>query len=335
MPTIHEVAKYAGVSAITVSRVINNSGYFSQEVRERVEKAIAELGYVPNTLARSLRSRRTQTVALMVTDITNPFFTTLARGVEDTANQAGYTVIFCNTDESQEKEEKYLKVLLQKQVDGLLLVPTQSSGKAIQQIQTHGTPVVVLDRRIPDVAVDTVRCDSVDGAYQLARYLISLGHRQIAILSGAPGISTADDRVTGYRKALAEANIDIDEQYIFRGAVTPESGYRMTRQAVSLSLRPTALIASNNFITIGAMKALQEIGLEVPDDVALVGFDDLPPAMVTFPFFTVTSQPAYEMGTTAMELLLKRLEGKESDPYQEVILPTQLIIRHSSGEPMR
>lgn len=335
MPTIHDVAKRAGVGSITVSRVINHSGYISPQTRERVEKAIAELGYVPNTLARSLRSHRTNTVGLIVTDITNPFFTTLARGVEDTANQAGYTVIFCNTDESQEKEEKYLTVLLQKQVDGLLFVPTQSHASAIRQIQKHGTPVVVIDRRVPDGAVDTVRCDSVDGAYQLTRYLLSLGHRQIAVMSGPVGISTADDRVAGYQKALGEANIDSDEAFIFRGDFTQDSGYAMTQRALNLALRPTALIAANNFLTIGAMKALQEVGLDVPEDIALVGFDDLPPAMVTFPFFTVASQPAYDMGTRAMNLLLERLEDKEQNDIQDVILPTRLIIRHSSGQPIR
>jgi LacI family transcriptional regulator len=335
MPTIHDVAKRAGVGSITVSRVINNSGYISSETRERVQKAIVELGYVPNTLARSLRSRRTNTVALMVTDITNPFFTTLARGVEDAANEAGYTVIFCNTDESAAKEEKYLNVLLQKQVDGLLLVPTQRNVNTIQQILKHGTPVVVLDRRISEVDVDTVRCDSLDGAYKLTEYLVSLGHRQIAVMSGAVGVSTADDRVAGYQKALVENGITIDERFIFRGEFTPDSGYSMTKQAINLPLRPTALIAANNFITIGAMKALQEVGMKVPEDMALAGFDDLPPAIVTFPFFTVVCQPAYEMGTQAMQLLLKRLNDKEMGAFQEVILPTQLIVRRSTGPPFK
>jgi LacI family transcriptional regulator len=335
MPTIHDVAKRAGVGSITVSRVINNSGYISSETRERVQKAIVDLGYVPNSLARSLRSRRTNTVALMVTDITNPFFTTLARGVEDAAIGAGYTVIFCNTDESAAKEEKYLNVLLQKQVDGLLLVPTQRSVNTIQQIQKHGTPVVVLDRRIPAVDVDTVRCDSLEGAYKLTNYLVSLGHRQIAVMSGAVGVSTADDRVAGYQKALAESGIAIDERFIFRGEFTPDSGYSMTKQAINLPLRPTALIAANNFITIGAMKALQEVGMQVPEDMALAGFDDLPPTIVTFPFFTVVSQPAYEMGTQAMQLLLKRLNDKEIGAFQEVLLPTQLIVRRSSGPPVK
>jgi LacI family transcriptional regulator len=315
--------------------VINNSGYISSETRERVQKAIVDLGYVPNSLARSLRSRRTNTVALMVTDITNPFFTTLARGVEDAAIGAGYTVIFCNTDESAAKEEKYLNVLLQKQVDGLLLVPTQRSVNTIQQIQKHGTPVVVLDRRIPAVDVDTVRCDSLEGAYKLTNYLVSLGHRQIAVMSGAVGVSTADDRVAGYQKALAENGIALDERFIFRGEFTPDSGYSMTKQAINLPLCPTALIAANNFITIGAMKALQEVGMQVPEDMALAGFDDLPPAIVTFPFFSVVSQPAYEMGTQAMQLLLKRLNDKEMGAFQEVLLPTQLIVRRSSGPPVK
>lgn len=331
MVNIRDVANKAEVGPITVSRVINNTGYVRPETRERVNKAIQELGYVPNTLARSLRSRRTHTLALMVTDITNPFFTTLARGVEDASNSSGYTVIFGNTDESPAKEEQYINVLLQKQVDGILLVPTQNKSNTIRQIQKHNTPVVVLDRRVSDVDVDFVRCDSIEGAYLLTQHLVSLGHRQIAMLSGPLGVSTADDRVAGYCKALVEAGITLDERNIFRGDLTPEGGYRMTQQAIHLPLRPTALVAANNFITIGAMRALQEAGLEVPEDIALAGFDDFPPAMTIFPFFTIISQPAYEMGTRATHLLLARLEDDSPGDYEEVILPSQLIIRHSSG----
>ena len=168
-PTIQDVARLAGVAPITVSRVINRSGYISQETRERVETAIAELDYVPNTLARSLRSRRTLTLALVLTDITNPFFTSVARGVEDTASDAGFTVIFCNTDENEAEEQKYLQVLLQKKVDGMLLVPARSTAKSVEYIQKQNTPVVVLDRRIPQAKSDSVRCDSELGAYQLVQ----------------------------------------------------------------------------------------------------------------------------------------------------------------------
>ena len=178
---------------------------------KRVEAAAAELGYVQNSVARSLRSSRTNTIALIVSDFTNPFFTSLARGVEDTASDAGYTVFFCNTDELTEEEEKYTQVLLQKQVDGFLLVPAHSSPHSIQMIQKHNIPLVIIDRWVPDVKVDSVRCDSEDGSYQLTRLLLSLGHRNIALISGPKDVSTATDRVNGYRKALEGAGLPFDE----------------------------------------------------------------------------------------------------------------------------
>ncbi len=331
MPTIQDVARRAGVAPITASRVINNSGYFSEDIRQRVEAAVAELGYVPNSLARSLRSKRTHTLALVLSDITNPFFTTLARGVEDTASRAGYTVIFCNTDESAAKEQMYLNLLIQKQVDGILLVPSSSAPESIQFIQKHNTPVVVLDRRVAGIDVDTVRADSEAGAYRLVRLLIELRHRCIAILNGPPELSTAVDRFAGYRRALAEAGIELDGSLVFQGAFRQESGYRMAQQSLALQPRPTALFASNNFIGIGAMHALRDAGLRVPEDLALVGFDDLPQAMVIFPFLTVASQPAYDMGQRATELLLARLNGSLSQGCQEIILPIELVIRQSSG----
>lgn len=334
MPTIHDVAKRAGVAPITVSRVINNSGYFSDEIRDRVQKAVTELGYAPNLLARGLRSKRTNTLALILTDITNPFFTTLARGVEDAASDAGFTVIFCNTDESEAEEARYLQVLLQKQVDGFLLVPAQSKAGAVEIIRQHGEPVVVLDRRIPFENVDIVRCDSEGGARDLIRLLISLGHRKVAVLSGPHGVSTAEDRVSGYCQALQEADIPINKNNIFFGEFNQKGGYEMARQALNLYPRPTALFAANNFIAGGAMKALQEADLEIPEDIALVGFDDFSPAMNFFPFFTVVSQPAYEMGRQATQLLLAKLSGLAQNTYREIVLPTQLIVRHSSGGPI-
>jgi LacI family transcriptional regulator len=333
MATIHDVAKRAGVASITVSRVINNSGYFSQGTRQRVEAAIAELGYVPNRLARSLRSKRTNILALVLTDITNPFFTTLARGVEDTASDAGFIVIFCNTDESETEEQKYLQVLLQQQVDGILLVPARSTSDSVELVQKHGTPVVVLDRRLPSSAkVDVVRCESVDGAYRLVQLLIGLGHRQIAVLSGPKIVSTAKDRVTGYRQAMVEAGIDNRLQLVYYGAFTQSSGYEMAQQVLNVNPRPTALFAANNLIAIGALKAVRDARLRVPEDIAMVSFDDLPANLLTSPFFTVAVQPAYEMGQKATQLLLARLAGKAPERCQEVILPTDLVVRQSSGQ---
>ena len=333
MPTIRDVAKRAGVAPTTVSRVINNSGYVRTETRERVEAAIAELGYVPNTLARSLRFKKTNTLALVLPDITNPFWTTVARGVEDAASDRGFNVILCNTDESETEQTKYLTVLLQKQIDGIVLAPACSTAEPVELIQKQGVPVVVLDRHVPCAQVDIVRCDSVTGAYRLIRHLLSLGHRRIGILSGPQGVSTAEDRVVGYQQALKEIGQDVDQGLVYYGEFTQASGYEMTQQTLTVTPRPTALFAANNFIAVGSLRALQDAGLRVPDDMTLVSFDDLPPAFVIDPFLTVTAQPAYEMGHRATELLLARLSGLAPTEYQKIILATETIVRKSSGPP--
>jgi LacI family transcriptional regulator len=296
-----------------------------------VEAAISELGFVPNRLASGLRSKRTNTLALVLTDITNPFFTTIARGVEDIASEAGYTVIFCNTDESVAKERMYLQMLLEKRVDGVLLVPALSGIDSVKLLKKQGTPIVVIDRRLPELQTDVVRCDSEGGAYDLTRLLISLGHREIVILNGPCGVSTAEDRLTGYRRALAEAGIPQYKENEYCGAFTQESGFKMAHQAMQKNNKISAVFAANNFIAFGTLKALQEMRLRVPEDVAVVSFDDLPTSLVTFPFLTVAAQPAYEMGKKAMEIMLDRLDGGLSDQYQEVVLPADIVVRQSSG----
>jgi LacI family transcriptional regulator len=330
MPTIHDVAKRAGVAPITVSRVINDSGYASPETRKRVEMAIAELGYVPNVLARSLRSKRTNTIALVITDITNPFFTSISRGVEDTASAAGYTTIYCNTDESEEKEKKYLHWFLQKRVDGILLVPAHNTPDSVEFIQEQGTAVVLLDRKIPCLEIDVVRCDSEAGAYSLIKLLIDRGHRHIAALGGPRGVSTVEDRITGYRRALAEASLT-DYEHVYYGPFTQDSGYDLATQALAHTPPPTAIFGANNFISIGAMKALRDSGVRVPEEMAVVSFDDLPSTLVVDPFLTVAAQPAYQMGQKAAELLLNRLSGETPQECEEIILPIEIIVRRSSG----
>lgn len=332
MPTIRDVARRAGVGVATVSRVLNNSGYVSSVTRARVLQAVEELGYVPNRLARGLRSKRTQTLGLVLTDITNPFWTTVARGVEDAASAQGFSVILCNTDESPDKEAEYVDLLLQKQVDGFLLVPACNTTSAIERIRDRQVPVVVLDRRV-SVPVDTVRGDSEGGAYALTTYLLALGHRRIAVLSGSEQVSTAVDRVVGYRRALEEAGIAFDPRLVFYRAFTQDAGAAMTEAALALIPRPTALFAANNFIAIGAFRVLQERGLRVPGDCSLVGFDDLPPSLLFNPFLTVVSQPVYEMGWRAAELLIARLSATVNAPPEEILLPAELIVRRSSGPP--
>ena len=330
MPTIKDVAKLAGVAPITASRVINNSGYASDRVRRRVLDAAGELGYSPNAVARSLRSNQTRILALVLTDVTNPFWTTVARGVEDAASKTGFNVILCNTDESEEKQQKYLDTLAQKRVDGILLVPAGSSSEPIDFLNQQEIPIVLLDRWLPGIRVNSVRCDSKGGAYELTRLLLSLGHRQIAVINGPKEVSSAQDRTAGFLQALTDSGITPQANLIQYGDFTVESGQEMTTKILALPERPTAIFACNNFLAIGALKTLQQAGLQVPNDISIVAFDDLPSAMVVSPFLTAAAQPAYEMGQRATQLLLNNLNDKISLTPQEIILPVKVFRRESS-----
>ncbi|MEN8173069.1 MAG: LacI family DNA-binding transcriptional regulator [Chloroflexota bacterium] len=332
MPTIRDVAKLAGVAPITVSRVINNSGYVKDETRARVEAVIDELGYVPNMLGLSLRSKQTMTLAVIITDITNPFWTTVTRGIEDVAQANGYSIILCNTDESEEKQEQYLQMLLRRRIDGILMVPVTSKADPIKLVKKQNIPVVVMDRHVPGVDVDIVRSDTEEGAYQITKYLLSLGHQRIAMLAGPQSTSTATDRVDGYCRALRDAGLAKRDDHIFWGEFSIEAGYKTAQQMLTDLPDVTAFFAANNFIAIGAMQLLKEKNKRVPEDIALVTIDDIPPGFTLAPFFTVVTQPALEMGKQAAQLLLNRVDGTVNGVCQEIILPVQMIIRASSGE---
>ncbi len=329
MATIREVAKRAGVAAITVSRVINRSGYVGEGTRRRVEEAIRELDYVPNVLARGLRSKRTHTLGLVVTDITNAFWTTVARGAEDAAVRDGYAVFLCNTDEDAGKQERYLQALLSRRVEGVIIAPASSQPAALQALSRAGLPFVMVDRRVPGLVADLVLGDSVGGARLLVEHLLSRGHRRIAHLGGPAGISTADDRERGYREALAAAGIAVEPGLVQRGDYRLESGYHLMRRLLERPQLPTAVCAANNVLGVGALAALREKGLRVPGDMAVACFDDLPQASLIDPFLTVVAQPAYEFGTIAVGLLLERLADPHRAP-QTVTLPVDLIVRRST-----
>jgi LacI family transcriptional regulator len=339
MSTISDVAKRAGVSAMTVSRVVNGTGYTSAETRARVEAAIDELGYVPNALARQLRSKRTKSIALLVADISNPFFTTIARGVEDFFVSHGYSVMFCNTDEDAAEEEQYLRMLIERQIDGVLLVPARSSGESFELLHAHRVPVVVIDRRIAARDVDSVRCDSEAGAHALVQHLVELGHRRIAVLTGPATISTSVDRVAGARRALEEAGLELLDDLVQYGGYNfgksnQADGHRMALEMLAgRGERPTAVFCANNFIAFGAIRALRESGLKVPDDVSVVAFDDLPEEWVSEPFLTVARQPAYQIGHTAASMLLDHVSSASQSSGESVVLPFELIIRRSSAPP--
>ena len=332
MPTLLDVAKRAGVSPMTVSRVVNGFGPVSPELRARVEQALAETGYMPNIVARNLRTRRTDTIALLMPDMTNPFFTTLAHGVETAAREAGISLLLANSDEREDEERRLVPMLLQRQVDGLLIIPAGTAAETVRLCREQGVPLVVVDRRPDTPGVDVVRADSEGGALELGRLLVGLGHRRVAVLSGPTSVPTAVDRATGFSRAFVE-EAGLSAPLVLHGAFTIDSGHAMTLSAMRHAPRPTAIFAANNFIAIGVMHGLEELHLRVPDDVAVVGFDDLPRAMVTFPFLTVVAQPAFEMGQRSVAMLLGHLADPDA-PARDVVLPTELVIRRSSGGPV-
>jgi len=267
-----------------------------------------------------------------MTDITNPFYTLIARGVEDAASASGYSVIYCNTDEAVEKEEKNINILVQKQVDGILLVPACGSAKSIKFLQANEIPFVLIDRSLPGTSVDLIHCNSELGGYELISHLINLGHRDVVTITGPREVSTSLERVSGYLRAMSEAGLE-DFVQVYYGSFTQASGYELSRQALAVEPRPTAIFGTNNFISIGVLKALRDVRLRVPKDVSVVGFDDLPESMLVEPYLTVAAQPAYEMGIQATQLLLNRISGDNLEEFREIVLPTRIILRRSSGPP--
>ncbi len=335
MATISDVAKRASVAPATVSRVINDVGNVSPATQEKVRQAIQELGYVPSGVAQSLRSKRTHSLALLVPDITNAFWTTVARGVEDAAHGRDYSVLLCNTDESAVKQLRYLDVVISQRVDGVIIAPYDSDVQNLAKLRHRNIPTVIIDRYIEGWNVDAVSGDSISGAYALVQHLINLGHKRIAMISGPENTSTAADRVAGYRIALGEAGIPLEPGLIKHGEFRVASGERLTYQVLAEGLKPTAIFAANNAIAMGVVDALEKRGLRVPQDIALVCFDDLPNTSHFFPFLTVAVQPAYDMGVNAAQLLLSRLEAEVTLQSRQVVLPTRLIIRHSCGSKIK
>lgn len=335
MSTISDVAKRAGVAPVTVSRVINNAPNVSVSTREKVQQAIKALGYVPSGAAQSLRSKRTRSLALLVSDITNAFWTTVARGVEDAAQSHNYSILLCNTDESKAKQQRYLDVVISQRVDGVIIAPYDSDAENLINLRRRNISTVVIDRQISGWDVDTVIGDSISGARALTQHLISLNHKRIAVISGPENTSTSKDRLAGYQIALNQTGIPFEPDLIKYGEFRSASGEQLTLELLDSAQKPTAIFAANNVIAMGVVDALEKLGLRVPQDIALVCFDDLPNTSHFFPFLTVAVQPAYEMGINAAQLLLSRLEAEVNLQPRHVVLPTRLIIRHSCGSTLK
>jgi LacI family transcriptional regulator len=324
--TIAEVADVAGVSRTTVSHVLSGNRPVAQATRERVEGAIKELGFRPNGLARSLRARRSDTVALIIPDITNPYYPVLARGLDDALS--GHRTLICNTDAARTRELDFAADAFDRHVDGMVLVAFHIGAADLRDIIDSGLPVVSLGASIDDPGVDVVLTDDEHGAFEATRYLIERGHRRIGMMGGAEG--PGQRRGAGYRRALDEAGLASDPGLTAIGGWTRRGGQEAMRVLLTLPDRPTAVFCANDLMAIGALDVARDSGLSIPDDLALVGYDDIEAATLVSPPLTTVVNPAYEAGQAAGRLLLDRMTGRYAGERREVVLRARLVERGSA-----
>ena len=329
--TLKDVAKYANVSQATVSRVLNGNTTVDEVMRDRVHAAILALGYQPNRAARRLRAPSSTVIGLIISDVENPFFMPIIRGVEDAAYARNMNIILCNSDEDISKQSMYLDVMRAERVAGLILIPSPgTSSKSLNTLVQSGIGLTLIDRCLEGVTADTVKVDNVSGAYSAVKHVIDLGYRRIAIIIHSPNISTGPERYEGYLKALNSAHIAFDPDLVKYGDISIESGYQAAYHLLNLPNPPDAIFASNNVMSMGALRAFRELGKRVPEDIALIGFDNLPWLGEFASPLTAISQPSYELGQEAVALLLRRI-AQPSAPARTVILQTTLIVRESCG----
>ncbi|MDR5695265.1 MAG: LacI family DNA-binding transcriptional regulator [Armatimonadota bacterium] len=329
--TIRDIARLTGYSVATVSRVLNGHPHVHPQTRARILSVIQKNGFQPHHAARALATSRTYVLGLLMSDITNPFYPELARGVEDAAAAHGYRVILCNTDGDLQKERAYITSLIRGRVDGLIFASVRLDDSFLQHLVQQRFPLVLANRRFYGLPVDSVAVDNVLGAKRAVSHLISHGHERIVHITGPSYVSNAVERLQGYREAMEEAGLKVRKEWIVAGDFTRRSGYAKAIELLSLKPRPTAIFAENDNMAVGALGAAFELGLRVPEDVAIVGFDDIDLAGAEAIQLTTVSQHTYEMGEKAVSLLLQRIEaGERRDPIQVTLDPT-LIIRRSCG----
>ena len=332
--TIKDVAKRANVSVGTVSNVLSGSTSVGDAIRARVQAAIDHLDYYPDHVARSLKIKRTRSLGLVLSDITNPFFAQVLRGAEDCALANGYVLITLNSDDRFDREKKILSVLRSFRVDGILLIVAPNAGDSthISNVLRSGTPIVCLDRVTENIPLDCVSVNNIDGAQMCVRHLIQQGHRRIGIINGSSTLQTSKQRLAGYLAALKEAQIEVEPGLIKEGDFREASGHRLGKELLLAHRRPTAVFVSNGLMTVGFIHALNELSLHCPEDIAVASFDDLPLADVFRPQITAVSQPAYEIGYGGAQLLIDRLQHKiTSRNPVSICLSPELKIRASTS----
>ncbi len=334
MVTIRDVAAEAGVSIATVSRVINGTGYVSQSARERVLEAMRKLSYQPNAIAQGLRRQATHSVGVLLPRIHESYFSTLVFAIEKTLFAHGYRALFCNTEEDLAKEQDYIAMLLGQRVDAVVyFIPAEDRRANVEQLLEHGIPVVLLERALPGVPASQVLVANFDGACQAIDHLLELGHQRIAVISTGPE-TIPIERIQGAQASLEKAGLPPKALLKLKGAPDFETGHAAALRLLGRSPRPTAIFALTDSMAVGVLHAAYELGLRVPEDLSVIGFDDIPLASFLTPPLTTVAQPIYTIGETAAHILLTQMNDPELPP-QSVTLPTALVMRYSTAPPRR
>ncbi|MCU0072799.1 LacI family transcriptional regulator [Pseudomonas koreensis] len=329
MATIKDVAALAGISYTTVSHVVNKTRPVSEEVRLKVEAAIKSLDYVPSAVARSLKAKTTATIGLLVPNSLNPYFAELARGIEDCCERNGYCVILCNSDDNPDKQRSYLRVLLEKRIDGLIVASAGGDSGLAQGLAGVKTPMVIVDRGLEGVDADLVRIDHEYGAYLATRHLLELGHRDIATIGGPASTSVAQMRQAGFARALKEAGVEVSPSRMLESDFTSTGGYN----AASVLLErnpPSAIFAGNDMIGIGVLRAAAERNVRVPAELSVIGFDDIQMSRYVYPALTTVGQSILQLGEMAAEVLLRRIATPGLATDQRIVTPS-IVLRESTA----
>jgi len=331
--TLKDLAAYCDVHASTVSRVLRGKENLkiSEKTREKIFKAAKKLNYQPNQTARTLRLKKSNTIGLIVPDISNPFFSRIARRIDNLAYDAGYMLIVVSTDENQEKELHFLNELMSRGIEGLMIISAQDEYKHIQGLLNINFPLVLIDRDFENFNSNVIISNNEEASYEAVKYLSELGHKRIAVLSGRQNLYSIKKRIQGYKKAVKDFNLEKNPNLIAGDGHRIEDGFNATMKLLNLKVPPTALILSGNLISIGALTAIQEKGLRVPQDISIIGFtDSLHSEFLSTPLSTV-SHPLQEIGEKAINLLFKHIKSSKKLPFEKIMVETILTIRDSVG----
>jgi LacI family transcriptional regulator, fructose operon transcriptional repressor len=329
MASIKDVAEKAGVSVATVSRVLANKPHVRPEIRDAVMRVVVEMDYRPSRIASSMRRQSSRVIGVMIGDIRNPFFTAITRAIEDAANLQDMNIFLCNTDENPDKEQAYVDTLLDERVAGLIVTPTVNPKPVFNAFIESGIPLVAIDRRIQGANIDCVLSDNRESAALLTNHLVENGYTKIGALFGLKNSFTGRERMEGYRRALEDHEIKYDPRFSAYTSPREDFGEALIDQWLTLPDHPQAILTGNSRLTIGALNAIQKAGYSIPEDIALCGFDETPWMRHAGTGISVISQPTYEMGKTAADLLFERIKHPDR-PTREVILKGQLLVRNST-----